>query len=146
MNGLYLKPYTDFDLLYTNVPSFTESGAGSSDLTVKGQSQTSFGFSPNVEIGTHLKVGDAWTIRPFASVGATFLTSSKWVTEATLAGAPLGVGSFSSVTDLPNAMADLGFGVQVLNRNGLELRAELSSQISPNYLGEAGTLRLAYHF
>jgi hypothetical protein len=50
----YLKPQVDFDLLYFNMPSFSESGAGAFNLHFDGASDVLFAITPTLELGAML--------------------------------------------------------------------------------------------
>jgi uncharacterized protein with beta-barrel porin domain len=142
----YVKPYADLDIVHVSLPGFSESGTSGANLNVQGSAKTMFGFSPNVEVGGRWTVADSWTVRPYSTIGASVLSSSKWTTAASLQGVPTALGTFNSTTNMPLALANLGLGAQILNKNGLELRVEVSSQISAHYLSETGSARIAYHF
>ncbi|WP_459675840.1 hypothetical protein [Acidisoma sp. 7E03] len=142
----YIKPYSDLDLIYVSVPGFSESGSSGTNMAIAGSSQTTLGISPNVEIGGRVDRGPDWTLRPYATIGATFLSNANWTTEASLEGAPSGSARYSTSTPLPSAFANVGLGLQLLRGQRYELRAELMTHVSPNYLSESGNLRFAYHF
>ncbi len=142
----YIKPYADLDVIYVSVPGFSETGSSPANLAIRGGSQTTFGASPNVEVGGRLATAAGWTMRPYATVGATFLSNSDWITRASLQGAPAATGQYDTTTPLPSAFANVGLGLQLLSSHGIELRADVTTHVSPNYLSESGNLRLAYHF
>lgn len=142
----YVKPYSDLDVIYVSVPGFSESGASSANMAIAGTSQTTLGFSPNVEIGGRVDRGLDWTFRPYATVGATFLSNSNWTTQANLEGAPSGSAQYTATTPLPATFANVGLGLQLMHGDRFEIRAEMMTHVSPNYLSESGNLRFAYHF
>ncbi|MBF9232605.1 autotransporter outer membrane beta-barrel domain-containing protein [Microvirga alba] len=141
----YLRPYADLDLVHTHMPGYTLSGDGAvlraSDL----RSWTS-AFKPGVEIGARLDLGDASWLRPYASVGVTF-NRGKGLRQNVSFSEGGGPGiTFTSSSELPDRLLDLGAGVQFMAKDTYELRGEYKAQIGNDFLSQEFSLRAAMKF
>ena len=142
----YLRPYADFDLIYTHVPSYSETGSSAYALDVAAQDETTFGFSPMLETGGRLDLEEGWILRPYAAAGLLVLSDDSWTTQARLRGAPDEAGSFGIATDLPNLQGKLDLGLQLYQRHALEVKLQYGLGVGDAYLANSGALRIAYHF
>jgi len=142
----YLKPYGQLDMVYANVPSFSESGASPYNLSMKQTDSLMLAFGPHLEIGGRLDLDGGATLRPFASVGATFFSNGSWGVTASMQYAPAPVGTFQTVVDLPDVVADLGVGLQLSLKSGLDLRLNYEAEVGTDYLAHFGSARLSYRF
>jgi len=141
----YLRPYADFDVIHTDAPGFQESGRNDFALTVNGNSHTSVAFSPMVEFGGKIAIGDM-TLRPYLSAGARFLPDNRRWVDATLFGALPGTGTFRSYSELPAVLASVDVGLQLYRAGSFEARAEYGVKGANGYLGQTAAARIAYHF
>jgi len=142
----YLKPYGQLDMVYANVPAFSESGASPYNLNMAQADSFTLAFGPHLEIGGRLNLDGGATLRPFASVGATFFSNGSWGVVASLQDAPASVGTFQTVGNLPDVVADLGVGLQLSLKSGLDLRLNYEAEVGTDYLAQTGSARLSYRF
>ncbi|MCP5978344.1 autotransporter outer membrane beta-barrel domain-containing protein, partial [Klebsiella pneumoniae] len=72
----YVKPYADFDLLYTYMPAYSTEGADVV-LDYASAQQWNVAFSPNVEIGGRFDLSPSLWLRPYGTVGMTFFAKDS---------------------------------------------------------------------
>lgn len=144
MPNWYLKPSVDLDLVYQRVPGYQEKGAGAFNLHTRSADQTSFMLTPAIELGGRIDLKKA-TLRPYASLGVGWLSDSRWNTEVRLEGEPTDQ-YFRVSTSLPQTYGELKLGVELLSRDGVELKAEYGQRFANNYTDRYGELRMAIHF
>ena len=143
----YVRPYADLDVLNINTPSFQENGTTGYALNVHSADTTNVVVSPEVELGGRLNFGTTPLIlRYYADGGVSFMPGSGRTVQVSLAGALAADGTFSSRSNVPNVLGDVGVGLQLYQANGFEVKADYDTQIGSAFFGQAGTLRLAYHF
>jgi hypothetical protein len=141
----YLRPYGDFDVIHTDAPGFQEAGQNAFALTVSGNSHTSVAFSPMLEFGGRIALGDM-ILRPFVAAGARFLPDNKRWVDASLFGALPGTGTFRSYSELPGVLASVDVGLQLYRAGSFEARAEYGLKGASGYLSQTAAARVAYHF
>jgi hypothetical protein len=145
----YLKPLADIDLMYVNMPSFNESGAGALDLQVAGISDTRFAATPSLEIGATVPGDSSYVYRPFVSFGATWYSKNTWQVSAELEGAPPGVDPFVTTTEMPRMLGNLSAGLDIFSAKetgGLDLRLQYDAQVAHHYLSQTGAMKFAIRF
>ncbi len=142
----YIRPYGQVDLIYASVPGFSESGASPYNLTMQKADNFTVAVGPHVEVGGRLDYADGSSLRPFASVGATFFSNASWDVVSSLQNAPAGSGTFTTTVDMPDVVADLGVGIQLNMKGGLDIRLNYEAQIGADYLAHFGGAKLAYRF
>jgi uncharacterized protein with beta-barrel porin domain len=145
-NNWYIRPYGDFDVIYTHLGGFQESGPPLYALNVRGSSKTSVALSPMVEIGGRLTLDDKTTLRPFVAVGVSILPNNKRSIDASFVGASAEDGTFRSFLDGPGATGDFDVGVQLYRAGGFEVKAEYTANIGGSFASQGASARLAYHF
>lgn len=142
----YLRPRADLGLIYTHIPSYSEDGPHGLALDVKDQNETTFTFSPHLEVGGRVDLSDSWTLRPYGGAGLLVLSNDNWSTEASLQGAPVGTGTFKIERDVPSLLGRFDLGVQIMRSDNLEARLEGHLQVGDSYVAGAGSLRVAFSF
>ncbi|MFA5488945.1 MAG: autotransporter outer membrane beta-barrel domain-containing protein, partial [Candidimonas sp.] len=140
----YIKPLFDVDLVYQRVPGYSETGAGAFDLDFQDASRWTATLTPTLEVGgrVFLKGG---VLRPYFSVGASWMSDSSWVVDAHLQGDPLRE-SFRLRTSLPKAMGEVKAGVELVSGGGYEVKAEYDLRFAKGYVSRTGMLRMAVRF
>ena len=141
----YIKPYADLDVLYTHSPAYSESGAPGLNLDVRGVHKTLMAFSPNVEIGGRFNLDTGRWIRPFGTVGMTFLSDDHFNGIATLQGTN-GLGVFATRSRIPDQIAEAGLGLQMWLGNGIEITGEYQAHAGDRFLSHTGNARLSVRF
>jgi outer membrane autotransporter protein len=145
-DGWYVKPYVDLDVNYANQPGYKESGAGLLNLSVSHGDQVSAMLSPSIEVGGRYDLSNGTTVRPFASVGVSFLANGNWASKLRLSEMPGSLPAFTVSTDMPKVYGNLTAGVELLGSRRYELKAEYGLHAATHYVDQSATLRLAYHF
>ncbi len=129
----YLRPYVDLDLLHSAMPGYTFATNGMS-IQSDAISHWAGVVEPVLEVGSRFNVGsDAW-LRPFASVSGTFFANNRITTRATFSDGLLNGITFNATEALPNALLDLGGGVQFMSGDTYELRAQYRAQMGNDFL------------
>jgi outer membrane autotransporter protein len=148
--AFYLKPFVDTDLLYVNMPSFGESGAGPLDLQVESMSNTRFAVTPTFEFGATFPAGDsANVLRPFVSLGATWYSDDTWSVSSSLEGAPAGTDPFVTTTTTPRTIGNLSAGLDIFSAKktgGLDVRLQYDGQFADHYQNQTGAVKFAVRF
>jgi hypothetical protein len=142
----YLRSYGDLDILNINTPSFRENGNSTYALAVRSNDSTNVVISPMVELGGRTNFGNQGYLRAFADLGLSVLPGNNRTVRASFADANPADGTFSSTIDSPDVLGNADLGLQLYRMDGLELRADYSTQIGGDFFAEGGTLKLAYHF
>ncbi len=144
--GFYLRPYVDADMIYTYVPGTTDTDGSAARMSVSAMREWTFSISPAVEIGTRMDLSPTSWLRPYASVGATFLSNSGLSTNIAFDDSVNSPLSFTSTADLPNTLMDVGAGLQFFANSKYELRGEYKAQIGADFLAQEGSVRMSVRF
>ncbi len=142
----YLRPSLDLDASWIGLGGYDETGAGDFGLSVDDSDSWVLSAAPAVEIGTRVDLADGTALRPFANVGALFVSGNDWTVDASFAAAPDAAGGFSSRVDNPDAVATFGAGVTVMTRGNIDLTAQYQGAIADGYSGQSGALKATWRF
>ncbi len=143
----YVKPYVDLDVVHEHTPEVVESSAGPLAVESGPVSRIRTRISPMVEAGTSFDLDEGDTrVRAYVRAGASILPNNDRQSENRFVGALGQAGSFESRSDGPSAVGRLDVGVQVFQRNGLELSAEANLQAGGGYRSQGVSARLNYRF
>ena len=146
MANAYIKPLVDLDVIHTRMSSFNESGAGALNLHVEGVSKWTAIVSPAVEFGGRLDLKNGYTVRPYASVGMSLSSTGKWDTRARFASAPDGTDLFKSTLNTGRVFGQISGGVQLLNKNGMDLRVQYDGLLSSKVRSHSASLKASWQF
>ena len=144
----YFKPMVDFDLLYVNMPSFSESDAGALDLRVNQISDTRFVASPALELGATVPITDKYSYRPFVSLGASWNSKDIWSVSSSFEGGPTGL-SFATTTVTPRIYGNVSTGFDVLSvkkKGAVDLRLQYAGQFADHYVNQTGAIKFSVRF
>jgi hypothetical protein len=97
-------------------------------------------------MGTAFDINATTRVRTYASAGVSFLPNNRRTSQHSFVGALSSVTSFNATTEGPSAIGRLNLGVQVFNKDGLELSAEYGLQTGNSYRSQNVSGRLAYRF
>lgn len=142
----YVRPYGDFDVVYTNTPGFQELGQINYALNVHGASKTSAVISPMVEFGGRVNTDSGMVLRPYAAMGISFLPNSTRAIDARLVEASAADGTFRTYLKAPDILGNFEAGLQIYRQGGFEVKAEYGLKAGNAYLSQSGGARVAYHF
>ena len=145
-NGFYLRPSLDLDANWIGLGGYDESGAGDFDLSVDDSDSWVLSAAPAVEIGARVDLADGTVLRPFANVGARFVSGNDWTVDSGFRSAPDDAGSFSSQVDNPNAVATFGAGITVMTTGNLNLTAQYQGAFADGYTAQSGALKATWRF
>ncbi|WP_156414135.1 autotransporter outer membrane beta-barrel domain-containing protein [Bordetella sp. N] len=144
-NDWYVRPYADLDVLHTYMPGYTLRGDGAT-LKSGSMSQWAVAITPTIEAGTRIDAGRYGWLRPYASVGASFLNSSGSNSSVSFSENGSDGISFTSKAALPDRLLNLGAGLQLFSKNKYEVRAEYLAQMGKHFTNQELSLRMAYSF
>ncbi|WP_131829591.1 autotransporter outer membrane beta-barrel domain-containing protein, partial [Teichococcus deserti] len=145
LEGGYLQPRLDLHLTHLRGGGYTESGAAPFNLAVEAERATLLTAEPAIELGGRLRLGAASLLRPYASLGVAALAPGDWAARARFAGQE-GSDGFRARTPMPELLAKLTFGADLLGADDWELGLLYRLELGDHYVAHAGVGRLAYRF
>ncbi|MGV0820663.1 autotransporter outer membrane beta-barrel domain-containing protein [Martelella sp. AMO21009] len=141
----YMRPKVDFDVINMHQFGYTETGAGALNLMVDGNSDTAFGVTPGIEFGARIPFKENWPARLYGDLGVTFLTSDEWETTARFAGLS-SMDSFSTFTPIADTVGHVSIGLDLAQRQGMELKFQYDGSFADDYQSHVGSVRFGYRF
>ena len=142
----YIKPYTNLDLIYTRMPSYTERGAGPLNLDVKSADQFTALLTPGVEVGGRYDLKNGYTARPFINVGVSLASTDNWTTQAQLAAAPAGSRDFRTSLETGRVFGHATVGVELASKAGFDLRLQYDGLLSDRARSSGGSVKATWRF
>ncbi|MBS7696485.1 MULTISPECIES: autotransporter outer membrane beta-barrel domain-containing protein [unclassified Chelatococcus] len=142
----YLKPYADLDLMYTSMPGYSETGTGLTHLRFASAEQWNVAFTPAVEIGGRVDLSPTMWLRPYASVGVSFLAKDSMRVGVGFTDSLVPVQDFVTEVAMPGRLVNLTAGAQLFSGEGYDLRAEYKAGIGDKYLSQEVSARLSIPF
>ncbi len=141
----YIRPYLDVDAIHTYVPGYAMSGQGGT-LSAGEMRDWTLAISPNVELGMRVNLEDGSWLRPYASIGATYLVDNQ-LDQNFVFGDAFGNGfRFVSTSRAPEVLLDLGVGLQFFSTQNFEIRGEYNAQVSNDLVNHEGSARFSVRF
>ena len=145
MDGWYLKPYADIDVVYSHVPGFSESGLGAHGIKTLPSDQVTVSGSPNLELGGRIDL-EGMRVRPFLSVGLTVLSDGTQTVEQRFVSSPAWTPSWHSTTTSADRLGKVNVGVDLAHVSGFDLKGEYGVRFASGYTSQTGSLRLSYRY
>ncbi|WP_346900066.1 autotransporter outer membrane beta-barrel domain-containing protein [uncultured Roseibium sp.] len=142
--NVYVKPYFDFDAIYSRVGHHQESGAYGLEFESTGQ--WNFAATPSVELGSRLRYKDGTDLRVYGKLGLSFLSSDTWETDARFTNRAAGTGSFKTSLEHEDLFASIGAGIQITSIEGVDMRLEYNGRFSEKLATNSGSLRFSVPF
>ncbi|OZI55230.1 autotransporter outer membrane beta-barrel domain-containing protein [Bordetella genomosp. 5] len=142
----YIKPYTNLDLIYTRMPSYSERGAGPLNLDVKSADKFTALLTPGVEVGARFDMKNGYTARPFVNVGVSLASTDNWTTKAQLAAAPGGSGDFRTTLETGRVFGHATVGVELASKAGFDLRLQYDGLLSDRARSSGGSVKATWRF
>ena len=145
--GDAVRPLLDVDMIYTDVGSYRESGAGLLNREIEGRSGWTAMATPTIEAGTSFSLSDDYRLDTFARVGVTVSSRDDWKSEVGLAAAPSGVNGFTTELPMDRVYGRVGLGFQLTSlEHNVQLRAEYNGDFSSHTTRHGGMLRVSLGF
>lgn len=144
-DGWYLRPYLDVDVIHTRMPGYVTEGVGAM-MKIAPMREWTVAVSPAVELGIRADLEPGSWLRPYLSLGATWLSDTGLSTRASFVDGFSEGPAFTSTSELPRYLLDVGAGIQFFKQGGFELRGEYKAQIGKDYLSHRAGVRAAIHF
>jgi uncharacterized protein YhjY with autotransporter beta-barrel domain len=142
----YIRPSVDLDVVYTHASGYNETGAGIFNLDVDDSNETAFVATPAIEVGGSMALSGGWRAGGYVSAGLSLSTEDEWETEATLAAAPSGTGTFETTLPIADVIARVGVGVLIANDKDFEAKLEYNGALGDDYSSHGGLFRLSKRF
>ena len=142
----YIKPYVDFDAIYSRQPGYTEQGTGVLALKAHSNSQYNIGITPMIEYGTDVVTDGKRRIKAFVSAGVSFLPNNKVSTQMAFVNGLSSAGTYDATTDGPTVLGRLNVGIQAYESDSLEVRAQYGLQAGEGYWSQSVSANLLYRF
>ncbi|MGB7541718.1 MAG: autotransporter domain-containing protein, partial [Burkholderiales bacterium] len=143
----YVRPMIDFAVSSARLGGFEESGAGGANLHVASSDYTYVSLRPAAEVGGELMLKDGTLVRPFFQLGVThYVSGGNPQITATMEGAPAGVAPFNVTAETDKTFAELSVGVDLINREGHNLRLSTFGEYSRHTSGYGVSLKLSIPF
>jgi hypothetical protein len=142
----YIKPYLDFDAIYSRQPGYTEQGAGVLALKANSNSQYNIGITPMIEYGTDVVTDGKRRIKAFVSAGVSFLPNNKVSTQMAFVNGLSSAGTYDVTTDGPTILGRFNVGIQAYESDSLEVRAQYGLQAGQGYWSQSVSANLLYRF
>jgi hypothetical protein len=143
---LYVRPYGDLDVIYTNLPGFTESGPDLYALHVQGSSRIGVALSPMVEVGGLVNLDAKTTLKSFVAVGISIIPDNRRSMSASFVGASPEDGTFRSYLNSPDLLGNVQLGTRLYRAGGFEVKFEYDASVGGSFLSQGASAQLAYHF
>ncbi len=112
--------------------------AGSAALTLSSRVST-------VEIGGRVDPDGGRWIRPYGTLGGTFLSDDHFIGRASFQGTGA-LGLFSTESSILDRLGEAGLGLQISLGGGVEVTGEYQAQVGDHFLAQSGTARLQLRF
>ena len=103
-------------------------------------------ISPALEIGSEFALSSETALRPFLRGGASFLSVDEFDVRWGFAGAPSGVSPLTASTPLDDMFAEVGAGVDVVSKMGLNFRVEYDGRFSDDVTEHSAGLKGSINF
>ncbi|MBB3808182.1 autotransporter outer membrane beta-barrel domain-containing protein [Pseudochelatococcus contaminans] len=143
LGNFYIRPAVDLDVVHTYVPSFVSQGNFPYAYHFGAMKEWTLSASPFVEVGTRIDISEKTWLRPFASIGGTFLHDGDLDRKVSFGHeAP----RFTATHAMDQHYLDLGAGLQLFSNDQLELRAEYKAKIGENYTRHEASGRMSIKF
>jgi uncharacterized protein with beta-barrel porin domain len=141
----YAKPFVDLHTIYLHSNAYTEGGAGAFDLAVAREGDVALAATSGVEVGANIPVAPGAVLRPFVSAAGEYLSNSDWAATARFADAPTSAG-YRTSTPLPDALARLAIGVEIVGSAKWDVRLQYSPDIGKDYVSQMGAVKFDVRF
>ncbi|PJN94623.1 transporter, partial [Amaricoccus sp. HAR-UPW-R2A-40] len=142
----YMEPALDLDLIYVELDSYTESGAGEFNLAVDSADTVVLTGTPWLKLGRRVDLAGGGTLDAFVSGGVSFSSGEDFSTTARLAGAPSGAGDFTTEIDNPSVIGRISAGIDLYATDRLELRLQYDGSFADGQTSNGALFRLSYFF
>ncbi len=143
---LYLRPIIDASLTYIELEGLKETGGGAANLTLADTDDWYFSFSPSIELGTEIVHSSGAIIRPYLRAGLTYLDNNDISVTTSFSDSPLGVNTFQTSTEFDDLFADLEVGLNIISKNGLNLKFNYEGHFAEDSESHAGGVKLGVKF
>ncbi|MEM9029350.1 MAG: autotransporter outer membrane beta-barrel domain-containing protein [Pseudomonadota bacterium] len=113
MPGWYVRPLVDLNVTYLDREGVTESGAGTTNLTIDGGQEAMLSATPAIEVGGTYNVLSGATLRPFLMAGVTMFANDEHTLTSAFTLAP--DATFETVTEHGDVFANLHAGASLVS-------------------------------
>jgi outer membrane autotransporter protein len=143
--GVTLTPNVMANYVYYDADSYTETGAGTANLTVSPDALSVFEVGVGVDAAWKVEHADGSYLKPVVSAGVRHdLIGDEFEANNTFAGG----GSAFKVQGFDPAQTtfDVGAGVTYFTNSGWDLTAEYDFEFKSDYQAHSGLVKASYNF
>jgi uncharacterized protein YhjY with autotransporter beta-barrel domain len=141
----YAKPFVNLHAIYLESNAYTENGAGAFDLTVARETDVALAGGAGIELGGNINFSNGASLHPFISAAGEYLGNSDWAARARFVDQPASQG-FRTSTPLPNALAKLAVGADLVSSARWDVRLQYSPDFGRDYFSQMGELKFDLRF
>ncbi len=142
----YLKPYVDLDLVYSNTPGYSETGAGPLGLSINSNNSLNLAITPMLEYGFDAITQDASRVKFFVRAGASFLPNNNYRSQVSFQGLSANLGGFNVSTDGPDVLGRMNLGMSAFNRDNMEMTFQYGLLAGQSYISQNLSANLIWRF
>ncbi|QPM90508.1 autotransporter outer membrane beta-barrel domain-containing protein [Pseudooceanicola algae] len=141
----YLRPSMNLDGIIARSEAWKEDGMGAIGLDYDATEHRTAILTPALEFGGRTELREDLSLRSFVSAGVILRSNDTWNATAHLRGAG---GSDGIDVSLPqdSTALQLRAGVQLYNKDGLDLRVEYTGSFGETSTSHSGLLNVSYRF
>lgn len=146
MDGtLTLTPSVNMAYMHYSADTYTETGAGTANLTVDSDSMNAFELGLGVAAAWTLEQADGSVLKPVLSLGVRHdLIGDEFEATNTFAGG--GTAFKTKGFDTADTTLDAGVGVTYFSTENWDLTANYDVEYKSDYVSHSGLLKAAYNF
>lgn len=107
---------------------------------------TTVALRPNIEFGGQADLRSGGWLRPYGSLGVSFLSDDAFMSNANFRGVQGNVDDFRTRSHITSVLGEAGVGVQLMTGKGYELTAEYQARFGSHFVSHQGSARLSVRF
>ncbi|WP_339948195.1 autotransporter outer membrane beta-barrel domain-containing protein [uncultured Albimonas sp.] len=146
LDGGWLRPSLDLDLIHVAAEGYTETGAGRRSLRVEDSDATAFVLTPAIEAGLRRDLGDNLGLRAWARVGVSLSSLDSYEATARFANDATGVPGFVNGAAQSQAVGRIGLGASLQAGERVDVGLGYEGAFADGYTGHTGRASVTVRF
>ncbi|SFH62394.1 autotransporter outer membrane beta-barrel domain-containing protein [Albimonas pacifica] len=146
LDGGWLRPSLDLDLIHVAAEGYTENGAGRSALRVEDSDAAALVLTPSIEAGLRRDLGEDLGLRAWGRVGVSLSTLDSYDATARFAGDTTGAPGFVNGVAQSQAVGRIGLGASLQAGERIDVGVSYEGAFADGYTGHAGRIGVAIRF
>jgi hypothetical protein len=140
-----VMPFLDIDGYILHTEQREEDGVGLADLEYPDRTETTFTFTPGLELGGTGQLTDYTALRAFVRGGVMFATDDKWTAKTQFVAAPEGLPDIKIIDKFDDVLGKIDAGLMLFGPGG-ELRVNYSGAFGETTEQHGVSGEFAYRF